>query len=386
MRTRFGEALKALREDAGLSLHALAHRVTWSKAAIGHAETGERLVSAQLANALDRELGANGLLIALAASERDQRRTVDDVRRRTLLKGIAASSAALARRPQPSGRINAADVSPLIERTAQLRKLDDALGGADTFGLYLAEVDHTQAILSATTHNSATHRALLAVLSEQTQLAGWAAFDAGWLDRSESLYQTSRNAAVEADDPGLFANALALDAYQRAFNGQPDPALAEASCAALSDRVPAGVRALVYDRAAWTYAVADMTADAESALGQAANALTESGGPPTPNWAAWVDAMELDIMTGRCWSALRRPLRAVAPLERALADFPDAYARDKALYSLALAEAYLHAREHDLAAKTIDTAHRLTRGVASTRPATQLKRTLALSAAYGAPA
>lgn len=91
----------------------------------------------------------------------------------------------------------------------------------------------------------------------------------------------------------------------------------------------------------------------------------------------------MDILTGRCWSTLRRPLRAVPPLERALSGFPDAYARDKALYLLALAEAYLHGRELDLAAETIRKTHTLTQGVASTRPKARLARTLALAGAHG---
>ena len=378
--TRFGQTMKALRESAGLSLLALANQVRWSKAAVGHAETGARAVSPDLARSLDAALGAGGVLIALAAADRDHGRTVDDVKRRTLLKGLAAGGAAYAALPRPTGRVSVADVAPLLERTAELRRLDDVVGGADTFALYLAEVEHTQAILTGTSHNAATRRALLAALAEQSQLCGWAAFDAGWVDRSAHLYQTSRSAAADADDPALFANALALDAYQRAFGGEPDPALAQASCDALTNRVPAGVRALILDRAAYTFAVAGMTGEAETALGLAAVALTEPGGPPTPDWATWVDPVELDIMTGRCFSALRRPLRAVPPLERALAQFPDEYARDRALYTLALAEAYLHARELDLAAQTIHTAHQLARGLASTRPALQLRRTLALSA------
>lgn len=373
--------MRALRESAGLSLLALANRVQWSKAAVGHAETGARTVSPDLARALDTALGAGGVLIALAATERDQGRNLDDVKRRTLLKGLAAGGAAYATLlPPPSGRVSVADVAPLLERTAELRRLDDVVGGADTFALYLAEVEKTQAILTGASHNAATRRALLAALAEQSQLCGWAAFDAGWVNRSEQLYQTSRDAAAEADDPGLFANAMALDAYQRAFGGEPDPTLAQASCDALTDRTPPGVRALILDRAAYTFAVAGMTGEAETALGHAAAALADPGGPPTPDWAAWVDPVELDIMTGRCWAALRRPLRAVPPLERALAQFPDEYARDRALYTLALAEAYLHARELELAAQTIQAAHELTRGLASTRPATQLRRTMALSA------
>ncbi|GHJ48616.1 hypothetical protein Cs7R123_59580 [Catellatospora sp. TT07R-123] len=240
------------------------------------------------------------------------------------------------------------------------------------------------AVLSGGTYTDGTRRALLAVLAEQAQLAGWAAFDAGWMGRSAHLYQTSRHAAVEAGDQALVANALALDAYQRAFSGRVDVELARASCQALTAYVPAKVRALVFDRAAWSYAVAGLVAEAEAALGEAARALDGQGAPADPDWAAWVDAQEIDIMTGRCWSALGRPLRAVPPLTGALADFPDAYARDKALYLLALAEAYLHGREVELAASTITRAHSLTAGVASTRPKARIAATLALSAPFEA--
>jgi transcriptional regulator with XRE-family HTH domain len=274
----FGTTLRALRESAGLSLYALAGRITWSKAAIGHVETGVRLPSPEIAAALDRSLGANGVLIALAAAERETRRTVDDVKRRELLKGLAGAALT----PLPAGRVANADVAPLVTRLAHLRSLDDALGGADTFDLYVAEVNQTRAALANTTHSGATRQTLLGVLAEQAQLAGWAAFDAGWLDRSEDLYATSRAAALDADNPGLYANALALDAYQRAFSGNPDANLATASCDALTERVPARVRALVYDRAAWTYAVTGMTAATENALGQAADAIDRSGRATRP--------------------------------------------------------------------------------------------------------
>lgn len=324
------------------------------------------------------------MLIALAAT-RGRRRTVVDVNRRELLTVVAAGGAALA--GASGGRVGTVDVGIALDRMAQLRRLDDSLGGADTFGLYLAEVEATEAVLSGATYTTDTRRTLLAVLAEQAQLAGWAAFDAGWTDRSLRLYQTSRQAAVEAGDQALVANALALDAYQRAFTGQVDVELARASCQALTARVPARVRALVFDRAAWSFAVAGLVAEAEEALSSAAGALDDAGAPADPDWATWVDAQEIAIMTGRCWSALGRPLRAVPPLTSALADFPEAYARDKALYLLALAEAYLHGREIELAAATITRAHRLTVGVSSTRPKARMAATLALSAPFeGTPA
>jgi hypothetical protein len=64
-------------------------------------------------------------------------------------------------------------------------------------------------------------------------------------------------------------------------------------------------------------------------LGRAEEALAATDGQ-TPDYAAWIDENELAIMTGRCWSELHRPLRAVPVLERALGSYSDAHARDKA--------------------------------------------------------
>ena len=367
--------MKALRDAAGLSLYDLSRRVPWSKAALGHAETGTRKPSEQLATALDKELGGNGLLIALAATERLQTRNVSDMKRRTLLTAsvVAVTSGAW----EPTGSVGSADVQQLLDRTARLRSLDTSLGGADTFGLYLSEMEITRTTLQRATHNEATRRALQALLAEQAQLAGWAAFDAGWHDRSVNLYATSRSAATESGHEELHANALALEAYQHAFSGIPDVALAQASTAAVTDRMPSRVRALIYDRAAFTYATAGDASATERALNLAAAALAHADDAPSPDWASWVDLQELDIMTGRCWAALRRPMRAVVPLERALSDFPDEHARDKALYTLALGEAYALGGELELAALTIARAGALAKGVASDRPAKRLRETLA---------
>jgi len=387
----FGDTLRALRNQAGLSLAAIARRIPWSKAAIGHAETGARPPSPELACALDRELGARGLLIALAGADRAARRIVKNVERRVLMKAIAAGSvtmAGLASGPSAGRRIGLSQVDGLVRRTAELRRLDEALGGRDTYSLFVAEMESTAEILKTASYNEATRTALLAGLSEQAQLAGWAAFDAGWPSRSARLYRTSRSAAHEAGNSALFANALALEAYQRAFNGAPDIGLARASCSTLDDCVPARVRALIHDRAAWSFAVCQQAAEVETALHAAARALedAETAPPASPDWAAWVDRQELAIMTGRCWSELQRPLRAVPPLEQALQSFPDAYARDKALYLLALAEAFVCGHEIEQAAVAIRRAHRLAAGVASSRPHARLLHTLAVVDGFAAAA
>ncbi|MFE5596685.1 hypothetical protein [Streptomyces sp. NPDC056549] len=133
------------------------------------------------------------------------------------------------------------------------------------------------------------------------------------------------------------------------------------------------MRALLWERLAWACAVDQQPVGTDRALQAARKTLEEApDGEAQPHWSAWVDHQELDIMTGRCWTELRRPLRSVPVLSSALSRFPDEHARDKALYLSWLAEAYLTAGEIEEAAATTGRALELSMGVASTRPRQRL--------------
>jgi hypothetical protein len=257
----------------------------------------------------------------------------------------------------------------LRERAARLRRLDDILGGGDTYRVYLREYQDTKVLIRESSYTDATGKALLSVLAEQAQQAGWAAFDAGSQADARSLYQDSHKAAVQAEDAPLAGNALAFLAYQ-SIGADPHSALVTAtdSCRTAGPDAPAGVRALLYERLAWAHAVNGNAAETERTLGVAEAALAELDGTPQPDWVTWVDRNELQIMTGRCWTELRRPLRAVPVLEQVLAGFDDTHARDKALYSCWLADSYLSAGEIEHAATVTSRVLDLSAGVASVRP------------------
>ncbi|EGX55319.1 XRE family transcriptional regulator [Streptomyces zinciresistens K42] len=90
--------------------------------------------------------------------------------------------------------------------------------------------------------------------------------------------------------------------------------------------------------------------------------------------------------TLRCWTELRRPLRAVPVLEAALARYDDAHARDKSLYLSWLADSYLTAGEVEQAATVTGHAVALASEVASVRPRERLGcRTSQRAAADGGP-
>jgi hypothetical protein len=252
-------------------------------------------------------------------------------------------------------------VDELAQRLVSLRKLDDTLGGGDTYRLYAAESELTGHLLRGGAHRDSVQRSLLGVHAEQSQQAGWAAFDAGWHDLARDHYRRSHAAATEAGDAGLAGNALAFHAYQLIGLGRPARLVSEKSVhAADQPGVDPGVRALLYSRAAWTFALDDDADATARCLGRAEDSFALAN-DQTPDYAAWIDNTELAIMTGRCWSEVRRPLRAVPVLERALAGYSDAHSRDKALYSSWLADSYIDAGEIEQSSLTVPRPVRIRR-------------------------
>ncbi|WEB42850.1 XRE family transcriptional regulator [Streptomyces yunnanensis] len=389
----FGTVFRLARSEAGISYSKIAaecdikpERVGLLARGIGSVTTFEKV--ARIADALRIPGGLLGLAPreweapACRALPTPTRATAtdgngDEVRRREFFKATAVTGLAVGlsdlARPQTGRRIVSSVPDQLRERTARLRRLDDVLGGGDTYRVYLGEYQATKALMRDATYTEETGRALLSVLAEQAQQAGWAAFDGGKHAVASSLYEASHKAATEAGDKALAGNALAFLAYQK-VNGDRQAGIETAarSCATAGADAAPGVRALLYERLAWAYAVAGLATETERALDSAASALAEADDTPQPDWVAWVDRNELEIMTGRCWTELRRPLRAVPVLESALAAYDDTHARDKSLYLSWLADSYLTAREVEQAAAVTSRALDLCAGVASVRPRERL--------------
>ncbi len=274
-----------------------------------------------------------------------------------------------AARPAVRGRVAARDVELLRARTARHRKLDDYLGGADTYQLYALDLEETAALIRSATYTAPTGQALAALYAEQAQQAGWAAFDAGMHQRAEQLYLASHEAARTARDAALAGNAFALLGYQQNQIGQESVATAAEAYREAGDRAPSVARVLFAQRLAWAHAVAGQVSATQTALEIAARHLREPDGSPAPDWAVWADEREQRIIEGRSWAMLRRPLRAVPILESVLAEYEDFHARDKSLYLMWLAGAYIDAGELEAAALAAGRALDLAEHVASARPA-----------------
>ncbi|MEU8898854.1 hypothetical protein [Nocardia sp. NPDC048505] len=252
-----------------------------------------------------------------------------------------------------------------------LAALDSEHGGGDTFHLYFTELARTEQLLRVASQRADVTDRLAELAAQQAQQAGWAAFDAGFDDIAQRLFHYGRSAAQAAGNRELEANALAHIAY--ATRRSESIEAADAACATLGRSTPGTAAAMLQSRRAWSLATAGNEDGAARALDAARSAL--DGADDSPSWYSWMNYAELDIMAGRVWSVLRKPERAISPLQRVLADYPDAWARDKALYLTWLADAYLDAENHAQALDAAEHAFTLAREVASVRPLVRVRET-----------
>ncbi|MER7337398.1 helix-turn-helix transcriptional regulator [Streptomyces sp. NPDC000075] len=386
-----GPLLRRLRKESGRTQEELAEGLSarrgypLEQGTVSRWENEERLPDPASRALLAAELGipeqelkrAVQLARRLRRQGRNQTRQHDeeqDVERRDFI-GLAGLAVIQPSLPLSSGRRLGADAPGfLAQRTARLRRLDDFMGGGDTYRMYTAELSATTRLVKEGVYTESVGRELRGIIAEQAQLAGWAAYDAGMYEEARRHYLTALAASKTVEDRSLEGNSLAFLAYlEWAVGGSSGIAYAEAGLRAVERDAAPAVRALLADRLAWQYATSGRARDADRALSLADEAIHDRGDIPVPDWAYWVDRDEILIMTGRCWTELHRPLRAIPALEDALSRYDDTRARDKALYLSWLASAYLDAGEVEHAATVTGRVLDLSVDLASTRPATRAR-------------
>ena len=266
-------------------------------------------------------------------------------------------------------RIGEGTVEKVEGRVHQLRLLDDHVGGTETHAMVTGELEATGALLRNASYSEAVGKRLLAAVGELCQLAGWTLSDADHHARAEQIYLLGVRAAHAAGDTAGAANNLSSLAYQVANIGDAREAetLARSAYAGAEHAATATTRALLAERVAWAAARAGGARDAERALGKVEHEYDDRRPADDPIWTYWLNEDEIEVMAGRVWTELRRPMRAVPILERATAGYGENTGRETALYLTWLAESLLQANEVERAAEAATRALRISRRAGSTR-------------------
>ncbi|WP_245691161.1 transcriptional regulator [Sinosporangium album] len=251
-------------------------------------------------------------------------------------------------------RIGPSTVSDLAARVHGLRLADDLLGGDDLIDTAFRELGAAVRLYREAAHAEEVGRALLTVIGEGAQIAGWIASDAGRHEEAARTYKLGISAAREAGDQTLESNLLGSLAYQIANTGDTGEAAALALVAleVMGSHSPGRARALAWDRLAWAHARCGDAQGAMRALGEANVALAGDRDEESPPYLYWVEAGELQVMEARVYTELHRPLRAVPLLTTVLARYDATHARELALYLSWLVVALADANEPEEAART----------------------------------
>jgi transcriptional regulator with XRE-family HTH domain/tetratricopeptide (TPR) repeat protein len=385
----FGQAVRRLRGP--LSLREVARRAHLDPGHLSRIEADKRPPTPLIALALDDALGGDGTLVGMVPDRRSEPwhfngglwRPRDSERLAAAIvaeEPTAENAVEIAHQwlitepPQVyeicSGRRIGVGTGEEVERRVhQLRLLDDHVGGNDTYAMVTAELAATSGLLRDAAYPEEVGRRLLVAVGELCQLAGWTSSDAGRHAEAERLYLLGVRASHAGGDVAGAANNLSSLAYQVANVGDPREAatLARSAYAGARREATATTRALLAERVAWASARTGEGSGAERALATVEAEYEHRRPDDDPEWVYWLDEDEIEIMAGRVWTQLRRPLRAVPILERATAGYGDDTGRETALYLTWLAESLLQANEIERAAEAATRALRLSRQAGSAR-------------------
>ena len=169
-----GSNLRAVREAAGLSLAAVARRTHYSKALLGHLETGKRSVAPEHVVAYSRALGVS--------VERLYGPALDPLR---IAHEWLVADGVVPIESDRGRRVGDTMADELERRVIELRHLDDIVGGGDLFPA-TAELVKAQDVVQRCSYSETTGRRLLTTVGELAQLAGWVTSDADCSKRNGS--------------------------------------------------------------------------------------------------------------------------------------------------------------------------------------------------------
>jgi hypothetical protein len=240
-------------------------------------------------------------------------------------------------------------VSTVEDRVRQLRRADDFMSGRTSHALVREELAATTYLLSHGALTDEQAARLFTVTGELAQLAAWVSADAGLYREAARYIQGGVLAAHAADNQPLAANIISTFSYQLANTGDPrrGAMLARTAYAGARHSASATTKALLLERVAWGDAKSGDFNSCKRSIGLVEENYSHARPEDDPAWVYWLDGAEIDIMSGRCYTELRRPSLAEPLLRTAMVNIDNSRIRENSLYLSWLAEVYVQLGEID---------------------------------------
>jgi transcriptional regulator with XRE-family HTH domain len=257
----------------------------------------------------------------------------------------------------------------LGRRLAELRRLDDALGGRDLCQLADAEFRYLTHLADHATYDAATGQRLFGLITDAAGLCGWLHDDAARRSAAQYYYVAALRSSTIANDPLAGAHILGRWAQAR-MTGHPQDSVEMLEAAehqvkgVATPRARARIakgKALAYAQAGYAYACGKSLNDAERWLDKARPGTDE------PDWLYYINEAELAYTAAACWVELRKPKKARPLIDNAMRHIEPEYIRDRAVYHVRSAEAHAHANDLEPACDDLRAAADLVRRTGSVR-------------------
>jgi hypothetical protein len=265
----------------------------------------------------------------------------------------------------------------LGRRLAELRRLDDVLGGRDLCQLAVAEFRYLTHLADHAIYDTVTGQRLFGLITDAAGLCGWLHDDAAHRPAAQYYYVAALRSSAIANDPLAGAHILGRWAQAR-ITGHPQDSVDMLEAAEQQTRGVATPRAkariakgkaLAYAQAGYSYACGNALNDAERWLDRA------KPGTDEPDWLYYINEAELSYTAAACWVELRKPKKARPLIDNALASIELDYVRDRAVYHVRSAQAHLHANDLEPACDDLRSAADLARRTGSIRTVELIRST-----------
>lgn len=337
--TTFGQQLRRLRQQRGLSLRELAKRALHAKTLIGDRENGKRTPTADVAARLDQLLDGGGVLTAAAEQ----------------LATDNATPARLAHVAAAPRTVDAASVDALAGVLANMRRLEDSVGAGP---LIAATAGQLKLLESLAEEARGPIRARVVDLAGQwAQFAGWLRAATGQPERARRWYARTLEHATEADNRDLIATALSMRG-NLAWVARRADAVVELSAAAADRAGSPGVRAMAAQQQARGHALLGEAEHVDRLMDRAEAEMARAAQHPDaePPWIYFYGPGYLQMQRGLAYRLLYRHGDAIAALTAGLAAADENVRTSEfvAAYVLYLAEEHLAVGDNDVAAVVLE--------------------------------
>ncbi|WHM41541.1 helix-turn-helix transcriptional regulator [Streptomyces sp. BPTC-684] len=390
----------------GLSLAKLSVRINYHASYLGRSERGKQLPTLDVVFAYDRAVGADGALVRLrkmidegidirSQAARDGAKTgaheakapaalagnpdtetpwsgeeislpiLQDgkvvfvsVPRRALF-GISAAAALTA--AVPTAAFASSDGAPPlllpdtdpIQDLKTMRRLlidmDNLMGPRAVLQKATEQIHVIEALLK--TRSGADQRELKQLRTQYAEFCGWVHQDVG--DYRAAQYWTDRALewSYSSGDPDLTVYVLARKAQLAGDMGDPFLAVDNGEAALGMARPDTKLPAVAAVYAAHGFALRRDAAEMHRSYDQALNLLSTRDLDPLSPWGVWLDEPYIEVHRAHSLAALGQHQEAAAGFNRAIANLPSGYTRDRGVYLAREATAYAGAKEPEQAAR-----------------------------------